>query len=164
MGRWSRVAYLAPNFFFGENIQFALISIQARVDHKHVVSFSCTTPISCGLWSDQISPFPAPDSAAPAMRLDGSPILRGCAGLSVKTGTMGSTAQCLCYGFRCVRLPCTFLSSFLTFHSLEAAKANPDGLSQAAIIDNLDPVEAARLDKCRNIGIAVCISIVPIES
>jgi hypothetical protein len=39
--------------------------------------------------------------------------------------------------------------------SLEAAKANPDGLSQAAIIDNLDPVEAARLDKCRNIGIAV---------
>ncbi|KAJ5486135.1 hypothetical protein N7530_000435 [Penicillium desertorum] len=40
---------------------------------------------------------------------------------------------------------------------LEAAKANPDGLSQTAIIDNLDPVEAARLDKCRNIGIAAHI-------
>ena len=45
----------------------------------------------------------------------------------------------------------------LTFvvYSLEAAAANPETLSQAAIIDNLDPVEAARLDKVRNIGIAV---------
>jgi len=43
----------------------------------------------------------------------------------------------------------------LCFHSLEAAAASPDTLSQAAIIDNLDPVEAARLDKVRNIGIAV---------
>ncbi|KAJ6015536.1 Elongation factor G [Penicillium herquei] len=40
---------------------------------------------------------------------------------------------------------------------LEAAAANPDGLSQAAIIDNLDPIEAARLDKVRNIGIAAHI-------
>ncbi|KAJ5734410.1 Elongation factor G [Penicillium malachiteum] len=40
---------------------------------------------------------------------------------------------------------------------LEAAAANPDGLSQAAIIDNLDPMEAARLDKVRNIGIAAHI-------
>lgn len=39
--------------------------------------------------------------------------------------------------------------------SLEAAKADPASLSQAAIIDSLDPVEAARLNKCRNIGIAV---------
>ncbi|KAJ5731266.1 Elongation factor G [Penicillium malachiteum] len=40
---------------------------------------------------------------------------------------------------------------------LEAAAVNPDGLSQAAIIDNLDPIEAARLDKVRNIGIAAHI-------
>ncbi|KAJ5128742.1 Elongation factor G [Penicillium atrosanguineum] len=40
---------------------------------------------------------------------------------------------------------------------LEAAAASPDTLSQAAIIDNLDPVEAARLDKVRNIGIAAHI-------
>ncbi|KAJ5812090.1 hypothetical protein N7474_008391 [Penicillium riverlandense] len=40
---------------------------------------------------------------------------------------------------------------------LEAAAANPEALSQAAIIDNLDPAEAARLDKCRNIGIAAHI-------
>ncbi|KAJ5622263.1 Elongation factor G [Penicillium herquei] len=40
---------------------------------------------------------------------------------------------------------------------LEAAAVNPDGLSQAAIIDNLDPMEAARLDKVRNIGIAAHI-------
>ncbi|KAJ5764512.1 Elongation factor G [Penicillium manginii] len=40
---------------------------------------------------------------------------------------------------------------------LEAAAANPETLSQAAIIDNLDPVEAARLDKVRNIGIAAHI-------
>lgn len=41
--------------------------------------------------------------------------------------------------------------------SLEAAKANPEGLSQAAIIDNLNPLEAERLSRCRNIGIAVYI-------
>ncbi|KAJ5090676.1 Elongation factor G [Penicillium argentinense] len=40
---------------------------------------------------------------------------------------------------------------------LEAAAASPETLSQAAIIDNLDPVEAARLDKVRNIGIAAHI-------
>ena len=43
-------------------------------------------------------------------------------------------------------------------NSLEAAAASPEGLSQAAIIDNLDPVEAARLDKVRNIGIAVSLA------
>lgn len=42
--------------------------------------------------------------------------------------------------------------------SLEAAAASPESLSQAAIIDNLDPIEAARLDKVRNIGIAVYIT------
>lgn len=43
--------------------------------------------------------------------------------------------------------------------SLEAAAASPESLSQAAIIDNLDPIEAARLDKVRNIGIAVYITM-----
>lgn len=43
--------------------------------------------------------------------------------------------------------------------SLEAAAVSPDSLSQAAIIDNLDPIEAARLDKVRNIGIAVYITM-----
>ncbi|OJJ83854.1 elongation factor G [Aspergillus glaucus CBS 516.65] len=40
---------------------------------------------------------------------------------------------------------------------LEAAASNPETLSQEAIIDNLDPVEAARLSKVRNIGIAAHI-------
>ncbi|KAI9930961.1 hypothetical protein ASPWEDRAFT_47715 [Aspergillus wentii DTO 134E9] len=40
---------------------------------------------------------------------------------------------------------------------LEAAAATPETLSQDAIIDNLDPVEAARLSKVRNIGIAAHI-------
>lgn len=42
-----------------------------------------------------------------------------------------------------------------SYFSLEAAASNPETLSQEAIIDNLDPVEAARLSKIRNIGIAV---------
>ncbi|RJE23394.1 hypothetical protein PHISCL_04290 [Aspergillus sclerotialis] len=40
---------------------------------------------------------------------------------------------------------------------LEAAASNPETLSQEAIIDNLDPAEAARLDRGRNIGIAAHI-------
>ncbi|KAJ9297540.1 hypothetical protein DTO271G3_4315 [Paecilomyces variotii] len=40
---------------------------------------------------------------------------------------------------------------------LEKAAAEPEGLSQEAIIDNLDPIEAARLSKVRNIGIAAHI-------
>lgn len=47
-----------------------------------------------------------------------------------------------------------FISN-LVLISLEAAAAGPETLSQEAIIENLDPVEAARLDKVRNIGIAV---------
>lgn len=43
----------------------------------------------------------------------------------------------------------------LLSNSLEAAAATPDALSQEAIIDNLDPVEAERLSRVRNIGIAV---------
>lgn len=48
-----------------------------------------------------------------------------------------------------------FSTSNSVLASLEAAAANPEALSQEAIIDNLDPSEAARLDKVRNIGIAV---------
>ncbi|KAF2212245.1 hypothetical protein CERZMDRAFT_121186 [Cercospora zeae-maydis SCOH1-5] len=40
---------------------------------------------------------------------------------------------------------------------LETAMHDPTSLSQAAIVDNLDPKEAARLDKVRNIGIAAHI-------
>ncbi|PLB54547.1 elongation factor G, mitochondrial [Aspergillus steynii IBT 23096] len=40
---------------------------------------------------------------------------------------------------------------------LEAAAATPDALSQEAIIENLDPVEAERLSRVRNIGIAAHI-------
>jgi len=40
---------------------------------------------------------------------------------------------------------------------LEAATHDPTSLSQKAIVDNLDPAEAARLSKIRNIGIAAHI-------
>lgn len=38
---------------------------------------------------------------------------------------------------------------------LEKALDNPENLAQETIVANLDPIEAARLDKLRNIGIAV---------
>lgn len=40
---------------------------------------------------------------------------------------------------------------------MEQASADPSTLSQETIVENLDPVEAARLSKVRNIGIAVRI-------
>ncbi|KXL47343.1 hypothetical protein M433DRAFT_152870 [Acidomyces richmondensis BFW] len=40
---------------------------------------------------------------------------------------------------------------------LETAMQDPDALSQETIVQNLDPKEAARLDKVRNIGIAAHI-------
>ncbi|KAL2864208.1 elongation factor G [Aspergillus lucknowensis] len=40
---------------------------------------------------------------------------------------------------------------------LEAAASTPDTLSQEAIIENLDPIEAERLSRVRNIGIAAHI-------
>ena len=40
---------------------------------------------------------------------------------------------------------------------LEQAQADPSKLDQGTIVDNLDPKEAARLDKIRNIGIAAHI-------
>lgn len=45
--------------------------------------------------------------------------------------------------------------SSLTLDSLEKAKEQPQNLAQETIVANLNPVEAARLDKLRNIGIAV---------
>lgn len=51
-----------------------------------------------------------------------------------------------------------FVNWLFFFIRLEAASSNPETLSQEAIIDNLDPVEAARLSKVRNIGIAVWTS------
>jgi elongation factor G len=43
-------------------------------------------------------------------------------------------------------------------HRLEQATEDPSALTQETIIERLDPVEAARLDKVRNIGIAVRIT------
>lgn len=43
--------------------------------------------------------------------------------------------------------------------SLEAAANNPENLTQANIIENLDPAEAARLSRVRNIGIAVTMRL-----
>jgi hypothetical protein len=51
-----------------------------------------------------------------------------------------------------------FTDAFSALTSLEAAAQTPDSLSQEAIIENLDPVEAERLSRVRNIGIAVCCS------
>lgn len=42
---------------------------------------------------------------------------------------------------------------------LDQALADPNTLSQSTIVENLDPLESARLRKVRNIGIAVCKSI-----
>jgi elongation factor G len=41
------------------------------------------------------------------------------------------------------------------FARLEEAQAEPENLAQETIIEKLDPREAARLSKVRNIGIAV---------
>lgn len=43
----------------------------------------------------------------------------------------------------------------LTFHRLKQAAANPDELDLNTVISNMDPAEAARLQRVRNIGIAV---------
>lgn len=48
--------------------------------------------------------------------------------------------------------------------SLEKAAAEPEALAQETIIENLDPKEAARLGKVRNIGIAVGIDACRRES
>lgn len=111
------------------------------------------------------------------MRVDGrSPFTHHRSGLSVGfPQAQSATTECLrCYHCRRVSsfyslvasgLPLELLDSTLfsvcsianlaLLFSLEAAASNPDGLSQEAIIDNLDPAEAIRLSRLRNIGIAV---------
>lgn len=53
----------------------------------------------------------------------------------------------------------------MAVNSAEHAAADPETLSQQAIIDNLDPKEWERLSRVRNIGIAVsiCTSIRDIQ-
>lgn len=65
-----------------------------------------------------------------------------------------SVRNCLLYIYTCflfyVRL---FFAD--VYYRLEAAQSSPETLTQENIIQNLDPAEAARLSKVRNIGIAV---------
>lgn len=42
---------------------------------------------------------------------------------------------------------------------MKQASADPTTLSQETIVENLDPVEAARLSRVRNIGIAVSLGL-----
>lgn len=60
-----------------------------------------------------------------------------------------------CCSVRSVKMSGLPVFGLIRIFSLEAAASNPETLSQEAIIDNLDPVEAERLSKIRNIGIAV---------
>lgn len=48
-----------------------------------------------------------------------------------------------------------FFGLFVLFVVISLEAAASENLSQEAIIENLDPAEAARLSKVRNIGIAV---------
>lgn len=72
-------------------------------------------------------------------------------------GTMGPKKMAIgCC--RCVRaMRMAMLGQARTDHiyRLEQATEDPSALTQETIIQQLDPVEAARLDKVRNIGIAV---------
>lgn len=46
---------------------------------------------------------------------------------------------------------------------LEEAQDEPEQLAQETIIENLDPQEAHRLSRVRNIGIAVSLHFVPVK-
>ena len=63
----------------------------------------------------------------------------------------GAAAAAVAMYATCLRL----YGEALTLHRLEEAH-EPEELAQETIIENLDPREAARLSKVRNIGIAVC--------
>lgn len=52
-------------------------------------------------------------------------------------------------------LPGKTLSKANILTRLESAQQDPSQLSQETIVENLDPAEWARLQKVRNIGIAV---------
>ncbi|KAI1921140.1 Elongation factor G, mitochondrial [Ophidiomyces ophidiicola] len=56
-----------------------------------------------------------------------------------------------------VGIPITALQKIGTDKNFEQAAAEPEMLSQESIIENMDPVEAARISKMRNIGIAAHI-------
>lgn len=64
------------------------------------------------------------------------------------SGCSGNVSECL--------QTCPLLG-LLTVHRLEEAH-EPEELAQETIIENLDPEEAARLSKVRNIGIAVSLT------
>lgn len=49
-----------------------------------------------------------------------------------------------------------YCNRILTIIRLKKAAHNPSSLTQAAIISNLDKAEKHRLERIRNIGIAVC--------
>jgi elongation factor G len=57
------------------------------------------------------------------------------------------------------QLPCKYLRSkaeaVANAYRLEEAQDEPEQLAQETIIENLDPQEAYRLSRVRNIGIAV---------
>jgi hypothetical protein len=93
----------------------------------------------------------------PALRFNGHPPS------SDPTVAIGSTMAATtrsCYRCRCnaseYSQTCPLLG-LLTMHRLEEAH-EPEELAQETIIENLDPEEAARLSKVRNIGIAVSIT------
>lgn len=65
--------------------------------------------------------------------------------------------ECFLYYHYCCHFYYGLANCFVLVR-LEAAASTPETLSQEAIIENLDPVEAARLSKVRNIGIAVWTS------
>ena len=173
IGCLSREAFLAsPNFFSEPAKRSRLlgsqsISIPVWVDDSHEVSFSCAVAIPCRFWLAQICrSSPVSELPYQKMRVDGrSPFTHCCPGLSVcPEQTSPAKEICLRYCRCCVSafIGISFyrylvLTQLLTIqfllYSLEAAAS--DNLSQEAIIENLDPVEAERLSRVRNIGIAV---------
>lgn len=74
-------------------------------------------------------------------------------------GAMGTTTVAI-GGCSCVCILSHSMAPFdiLMTIRLEQAAEDPSALTQETIIEKLDPVEAARLDKVRNIGIAVCVT------
>jgi elongation factor G len=93
----------------------------------------------------------------PALRFNGRPPPSN---PTVAIGsTMAATTES-CYRYRCnaseYSQTCSLLG-LLTMYRLEEAH-EPEELAQETIIENLDPKEAVRLSKVRNIGIAVSVT------
>ena len=139
------------------------------VNHEGSLSWSGSISHSRGLVQSS-RPNPSFKSQSPVC-IDGRPALclsclSGLSGahLSVRSEqAVAAESGCVCCGSFSVSfftLPYAFFFFFFEaerhLHSrLEAAAASPETLTQQSIIDNLDPAEAARLSKVRNIGIAV---------